>query len=125
MAFGVGMRFWRRTAGVVLLHGIREADGGAGKKRRELRGRLGGPALRVPRRDDSCHLCALCRISRRAAFSDQRDSGDGTERAANGGGQLGGGGAEMTLATGGFQPPAIVRCIQFYPIAIKLLDVRK
>jgi hypothetical protein len=39
--------------------------------------------------------------------------------------QLGGGGAEMTLATGAFRRPAIVRCIQFYPIAIKLPDVRK
>jgi hypothetical protein len=31
----------------------------------------------------------------------------------------------MTLATGAFRCPAIVRCIQFYPIAIKLPDVRK
>ena len=40
-------------------------------------------------------------------------------------GQLGGGGTEMTVTTGAFRRPAIVRCIQFYPIAIKLPDVRK
>ena len=69
--------------------------------------------------------CALCRNCQWAAFSDQRGGGDGAERAADGMGELDSGGEEMTLATGVFRRPAIIRCIQFYPIAIKLPDVRK
>src|SRR5262245_23041532 len=84
-------------AGVVLLRGGREADGGAGEKRRELRDGRGGLALRVPRRDSSELLCALCRNGRRAAVSAQRGGGNGTERAADGGDQLGDGDKEMTL----------------------------
>src|SRR5262245_19636544 len=86
-------------AGVVLLLGGREADGGAGENRREHRDGRAGLTLRVQKRDFGRSLCALCRYGRWAAFSDHRNCGYEAGRAANSGDELYGEGEEMTLRT--------------------------